>query len=464
MITESIIYFFLALQLLYLFFLLLSNLSTTLFIVISLRRVIDYFFSSTDVLAHKIINSNNYRPVSILVPAYNEEKTIITSVHSFLRLHFPEYEVIVINDGSTDTTMALLIAEFELFANARPIKMQIAHEEIRGVYLSARYPNLIVVDKENGGKADALNCGINISRFPLFCSVDADTMLEHDAIIKSIITFSEDRRVIAVGGKIGIMNGCEVKNSKVIAKRVPKTAIEAFQVIEYTRGFLAGRTAWDQMGALLIISGAFGVFRKDIVLNINGYRHTIGEDFDLLIRMHRYSYDKKIAHEVRFIPDTMCWTQAPNDYTSLLKQRNRWHRGLLETLYYNKGMIFNPRYKKVGLLALPYFLVIEAFSPIISILGIVSIVVFYLYGLLNRDAIMIFFLLEFMWGALLNIGSLSLELFVKHRFKSLKEIYILLILSFLEPFIYRPLLKVESFLATFNFLNTSWGEIKRKSI
>ena len=464
MISESIINFFLLLQFLYLFFLLLTNLSTTFFIVISLRRVIDYFFSSMDVLAHKIINSNNYRPVSILVPAYNEEKTIITSVHSFLRLHFPEYEVIVINDGSTDTTMELLIEEFELFINVRPIKMQIPHQEIRGVYLSTKYPNLIVVDKENGGKSDALNCGINISRYPLFCSVDADTMLEYDAIIKSIITFSEDRRVIAVGGKIGILNGCEIKGSKVTAKRVPKTQIEAFQVIEYTRGFLAGRTAWDQMGALLIISGAFGIFRKDIVLKINGYRHTIGEDFDLLIRMHRYSYDNKIDHEVRFIPDTMCWTQAPNDYGSLLKQRNRWHRGLLETLYYNRGMLFNPHYKKVGLLALPYFLVVEALSPVITILGIISIIVFFLFGLLNQDAIVIFFLLEFVWGALLNIGSLSLEFFVKHRFRSLREIYMLLLLSFLEPIIYRPLLKVESFLATFNFLNTSWGEIKRKSI
>jgi cellulose synthase/poly-beta-1,6-N-acetylglucosamine synthase-like glycosyltransferase len=160
----------------------------------------------------------------------------------------------------------------------------------------------------------------------------------------------------------------------------------------------------------------------------------------------------------------MCWTQAPNDYGSLLKQRNRWHRGLLETLHYNRDMIFNPRYKKVGMLALPYFLIVEAFSPLITILGIVSIIVFYLYGLLNKDAIMIFFLLEFVWGALLNIGSLSLEFFVKHRFKSLKEIYMLLLLSFLEPFLYRPLLKVESFLATFNFWDSTWGEIKRKSI
>ena len=464
MINEYVILFFLLLQLFYLFFLVLTNVTTTIFILMSLQNIVNYFFSSVDHFVHKIINSNNYRPVSILVPAYNEEKTIVASVHSFLRLHFPEYEVIVINDGSTDKTLSLLVEEFDLFANDKPIKMQIRHEEIRGVYLSTRYPNLIVVDKDNGGKSDALNCGINISRYPLFCSVDADTILEYDAIVKSIITFSEDRRVVAVGGKIGIMNGCEMQNNKVINKRVPKTQIEAFQVIEYTRGFLAGRTAWDKMGALLIISGAFGIFHKDIVLKINGYRHTIGEDFDLLIRMHRYCYDHDLGHVVRFIPDTMCWTQAPDDYTSLLKQRNRWHRGLLETLYYNKDMIFNPRYKKVGLLALPYFLFIEALSPLITVLGLISIVVFYLFGLLNEDAIIVFFLLEFMWGALLNIASLSLEFFVKHRFKSLKDIYLLLFLSFLEPFVYRPLLKGESFLATFNFLNTSWGEIKRKSI
>ena len=464
MISEYIILFFLVLQLLYFLFLIVTNLTTTLFIVMSLRKIIDYFFSSVEIFSHKILNSNNYRPVSILVPAYNEEKTIIASVYSFLRLHFPEYEVIVINDGSTDTTMDLLIAEFELYINERPIKMQIEHEQIHAVYLSARYPALTVVDKANGGKSDALNCGINISRYPLFCSVDADTMLESDAIIKSIITFSEDRQVIAVGGKIGIMNGCTIENNKVVQKRIPKTYIEAYQVIEYARGFLAGRTAWDQMGALLIISGAFGIFRKDIVLKIDGYRHTIGEDFDLLIRMHRYSYDHKVAHTVRFIPETMCWTQAPNDYASLLKQRNRWHRGLLETLYHNKGMMFNPKYKKVGMLAMPYFLFIEALSPMITVLGLISIVIFYLFGLLNQDAIWIFFLLEFVWGALLNISSLSLEFFVKHRFVSLKDIYILLFYSFLEPFFYRPLLKVESFVATFNFFNTSWGEIKRKSI
>jgi len=464
MINEFVIYVFLLLQLLYLGFLILTNVTTTVFITTSLRQIMTYFFSAKELIVNRVINSNNYRPISILVPAFNEEQTITASVHSFLRLHFPEYEVVVINDGSTDGTLARLIAEFSLVPNAVPVRLNIEHRQIRGTYTSSHYPNLIVVDKENGGKADALNCGINISRFPLFCCVDADSLLEYDAILKSIIRFSLDRRVVAVGGKIGVINGCEVVNKKVKQRRVPRTQIEAFQVIEYTRGFLAGRTAWARFGALLIISGAFGVFRKDIVAAVGGYRHTIGEDFDLLVRIHRHCYDNDIEHTVHFLPDTMCWTQAPNDYRSLLRQRNRWQRGLLETLFHNRAMIFNPRYRKVGLLALPYFLFVEGLAPVITFLGIVSIILFYLFDLLNKDAIVLFFLLEFTWGSVLNIGGLLLEVFVKHRFTSLRDNYKLLMLSFLEPFLYRPMLKAEGFLATFNFFNTSWGQIKRKSI
>lgn len=465
MLSDSLVVIFLGMQLFYLLFLTLTNVSMTMFVVISLRHIAGYFFASdNDIASTKIIASNNYRPVSILVPAYNEEKTIVSSVTALLRLHFQEFEVIVINDGSVDGTLEALKREFALVADDIPIRVSIAHQPLRGAYRSTIYENLTVVDKANGGKADALNCGINISHFPLFCCVDADSLLEYDAIVKSIAIFSEDRRAIAVGGKIGIMNGCVIENHMIVERRVPRTRIEAFQVIEYTRGFLAGRTAWDKLGALLIISGAFGVFRKDIVEAIGGYRHTIGEDFDLLIRMHRHCYDNNIDHSVRFVPNTICWTQAPHDYPSLLKQRNRWHRGLLETLYHNRDMIFNPKYKRVGMFALPYFLLVEALSPMITMLGVFSIILFYLFGLINKDAIIIFFLLEFVWGVIINIGSMPLEFFVKHRYKKLRDIFKLIALSFLEPFYYRPLIKVENFMATFNFMNTSWGKVERKSI
>ncbi|UFS61494.1 glycosyltransferase [Sulfurimonas sp. HSL-3221] len=462
--SEYLIYLFLLLQVLYLMFLVMTNMTTTVFILISLKQIMGYFFSAKNVIVSRIINSNNYRPISLLVPAFNEEKTITASVHSFLKLHFPEYEIIVINDGSTDGTLTRLKEEFALEPSNVPVRLNVPHEAIRQTYTSPDYPNLIVVDKGNGGKADALNCGINVSRYPLFCSVDADSLLEFDAILRSIVLFSLDRRLVAIGGRVNVMNGCDVVEKHVLRRAVPNTQIEAFQVLEYTRGFLAGRIAWERFGALLIISGAFGVFRKDMVLSIGGYRHTVGEDFDLLVRMHRHCYDHGIDHTVRFLPDTMCWTQVPTDYKSLLRQRNRWHRGLIETLYYNRDMVFNPKYGKVGMLAMPYYLLIEGVAPLVTFLGLVSIITLYVFGLLNKEALVVFFLLEFTWGTVLNIGALSLDMFVKRRFTKLKDIYRLLVLSFLEPFFYRPILKVEGFLATFNFFNRSWGQIKRKSI
>ncbi|MBD3808407.1 MAG: glycosyltransferase family 2 protein [Epsilonproteobacteria bacterium] len=437
----------------------------TFFIGISLKRLAEYFYSDSDILANKIINSNNYQPVSILVPAYNEEQTIVSSVTALLRLHFPEYQVIVINDGSNDTTLQRLIEAFDLIPNNEDkFDFSIKHNPIKNIYKSNLYDNLLVADKENGGKADGLNCGINISKYPLFCCVDADSILEYDSILKTILTFNEDENVIAAGGMVGIINGSIVENSRVVERKIPKKLIEAFQVIEYNRGFLSGRTAWEQMNSLLIISGAFGIFKKEIVKKIGGYRHTIGEDFDLVVRMVKYCFDKQIQHSIRFVPDIACWTQAPSDYASLLKQRNRWHRGLMETLYHNRKMIYNPKYKKIGLLAIPYFIFIEALSPVITFIGILSILILYVYNLINKDAIIVFFLLEFAWGIIINIGSISLDFFAKHRIKNIFDIYKLLALSFLEPFYYRPLIKAENLLASFNFLNTSWGKIKRKSI
>ncbi len=436
----------------------------TFFVIKALKRLIEYFGSASDVFANKLINSDAYKPVSILVPAYNEEATIIASITALLRLHFPEYEVIVLNDGSKDSTLQKLIDAFDLVPQSMQIDNLIKHQPIKTIYRSKTYDNLIVVDKENGGKADGLNCGINISKYPLFCCVDADSILEQDAIAKSVLLFSEETNAIAVGGKVGILNGSVIRESKVVQRKVPKTQIEIFQIIEYSRGFLAGRTAWEQMNALLIVSGAFGIFRKDIVENIGGYRHTIGEDFDLVVRMIKYCFDHDILYSIRFVPDTVCWTQAPSDYGSLLKQRNRWQRGLMETLYHNRSMIFNRKYQQIGLLAIPYFIFVEALSPFITLLGVSSIILFYLYGLINKDAIIVFFLLEFAWGIVINIGSLTLDLFTVHRFKNILDIYKLLAMSFVEPFYYRPLIKVENLLASFNFLNTSWGKIERKSI
>ncbi len=461
---NSIVVIFEQIQMLYLIYLITTNAVTTYMIYETLRLMIWYRLYNEDKVVKLLYRKNVYTPISILAPAYNEQETIISSVYSLLKLRFRKYEVIIINDGSKDETLKRVVEHFNLYKTKPPSNLKLKHQKIRAIYRSKEYENFIVIDKENGGKSDALNSAINVSSYPLICCVDADTILEKDAILYGLGKFIRDKRIIAVGGAIGITNGSVIKNHKLTQRRVPKNTIEGFQVLEYLRGFFAGRVGWIRSNGLVLISGAFGIFKKDLVIKIGGYRHTIGEDFDLLIRMRKYCYENKIDHKVKFVSDILCWTQCPSDYSSLLKQRNRWHRGLLETLFYHKKMLFNPKYGIVGLVALPYFLIVEALGPIITFIGIISIITLYIYGTINNYSIVLFFLLEFIWGALTNIFALYIDIFTKHSYKNILSYIKLLLLSFIEPFIYKPLLKAELFMATFNFMNSNWGEIKRKSL
>jgi len=459
-ISQTILHLLIVSQLLYLLNLIATNLSSTVFIFYALRDMILGYFTEKSNLIQSYIRSETHLPISILVPAYNEETTIIQSVRALLNIRFNEYEVIVINDGSGDGTLEELKKAFKLYPIEVPRRLPIEHQNVRRIYHSPLFSRLVVIDKENGGKSDALNAGINMSRYPLFCSLDADTILNSDSILKAVLLFSQDGTTIATGGTIGILNGSTLDEKHRIHRALPRRWIEKMQIIEYTRGFLAGRTFWAAVNGLLIVSGAFGIFRKDIVMAIGGYRHTIGEDLDLLIRMHRYCYEEKKPHRVSYLPDIMCWTQAPADYASLLKQRNRWHRGLIETLYYNRSMLFNPRYRIIGLVTLPYYFLIEALNPLITFFGVVSIIVLYLYGLINRDTILLFFMLEFVWGISLNILSFWLEIFIRHSFNTTETLRLFLN-SLIEPFYYKPLIKMEQLIATFTFMNTQWGDIRR---
>jgi len=461
---NSLVYFFGHIQIIYLFYLAVTNISTTIMIWVTLKRMVMNYFYVNDVVLDEFVETDAFIPISILAPAFNEEQTIVSSVHSLLKVNYQLFEVIIINDGSTDNTMSKLMESFELYESKEIYDLELEHKPIRKVYKSKLYKKLIVVDKENGRKSDALNVGINISKYPLVCCVDADTILEKDALTKSAQEFLKDRRVIATGAAIGITNGSVIEHHTLIKKKIPKNFIESFQVLEYLRGFFAGRVGWQPLNGLILISGAFGVFDKKLVKKIGGYRHAIGEDFDLLLRLRKYCYKNDIDHIVGFVPETLCWTQCPSDYNSLLKQRNRWQRGLLESLVYHRDMIFNPKYKTIGLLTMPYFLFVEALGPIITFIGILSILVFYFYGYINATTMTLFFLLEFVWGISLNILSLYLEIFAKHAYKGFIPFMKLFFLGFIEPFFYKPLLKAELFIATFNFTNTNWGEIKRKAL
>ena len=405
-----------------------------------------------------------YRPISILVPAHNEERTIATSVRFSLAMTYPEFELIIINDGSTDGTLSVLREEFRLVQIEKPICITLKHERIRGVYASLDHPNLLVVDKENGGKADALNAGINASQFPLVCSVDADSLLEEDALMRAAKLFVEDREVVASGGIIRVLNGCTVVNGKVTEVRAPSRLIECLQSVEYLRGFLVGRTSWNWTNSILIISGAFGIFRKDILLAIGGYRKTVGEDMDIVIRMHRHCSDRMMGAKVVFVPDPVCWTQVPGDYRSLLQQRNRWHRGLIDSLWHNRGMMLNPKYGSVGLLAFPYFVICEALGPLVEFFGYLSFVAFFCMGMLSRDFVLLFLFLAVVWGMSLNVSAVLLDNLIYRRYKGVSDLVKIVSSALLECLGYRQLLVVERLIASFMVFRADWGKAEREEI
>jgi cellulose synthase/poly-beta-1,6-N-acetylglucosamine synthase-like glycosyltransferase len=379
-------------------------------------------------------------------------------------LHFPEFEIIVVNDGSTDKTLETLIREFNLVSVPSVIRLVLNHKPIRNLYISLDHPNLTVVDKVNGGKADALNAGINASQYPLFCCIDADSILEPDALLRASRIFLEDKEVIATGGVVLPLNGCKVEGGAISKVETPKKFVELMQAVEYTRGFLAGRTGWSIWKSLLIISGAFGVFRKDMVLAVGGYRNTVGEDMDLVVRLHKYCLENNVRYKILFIPDPVCYTQVPSDLKSLLRQRNRWHRGLIDSLIYSKKMFFNPKYGVVGLLGFPYFVFVEALGPLIEFSGYFGFVLFYFFGLLSKEFAFLFFSLAFIWGMWINVSAVFLDNFVYKRYKSIKDILKLCIGGIIEFFGYRQLIAAERIIATFQFWKKSWGKPKRERL
>jgi cellulose synthase/poly-beta-1,6-N-acetylglucosamine synthase-like glycosyltransferase len=439
------------------------NTTYTLLIAFALRDIVRHAYLTTARVARRQLASEHYfKPVSVIVPAYNEAAVINHSIRALLNLHYPEYEVIVVNDGSTDGTLAVLKEEFALESSIKPVRLQVPHEDIQAIYRSKAYPNLTVVDKLNGGKADAINAGINVSSYPIFCSIDADSMLEPDALLKSSKLFLEDDALIATGGIIRILNGCTIRDGAVTEIGLPKSTLEAMQVLEYTRAFLSGRTGWNALKSLLIISGAFGVFRKDMVIAVNGYRKTVGEDMDLVMRLHRHCRDRKIPYKILFVPDPVCWTQAPFSLNMLLKQRNRWHRGMIDALLSNSVMILNPRYGATSLVGISYFVFVEFFGPLIELFGYIAIPILWYFNMLNTQFFVMLVLLAVFWGISINIGAIFLDIYNFRRYKKTSDILRLCVLAAGEFFGYRQIMLLERLRATLSFREKGWGTQDRK--
>lgn len=415
----------------------------------------------------EILQVSYSKPVSILVPAYNEGVGIYSSVRSLLSIEYPEYEVIVINDGSKDDTLEKLIERFSLVKTNRVIQKKIDTKGIKAIYRSIIYDHLIVVDKENAGKADALNVGINVSRYPFFCSMDGDSILERDAFIKVMKPIIEsDGDVIASGGSVRIANGCKIESGEIISVGLPSKPLVVMQVIEYLRAFLMGRIGLSKHNLLLIVSGAFGVFSKQWVIEAGGYSHTVGEDMELVVRLHRIVKERKADKKIVYVADPVCWTEAPESMKFLRRQRNRWHRGLFDSLWTHRKLMFNPKYGSIGFVSMPYFFFIEFIGPLVELFGyLIMMISFFLGGIYIEFAILLF-LLSILYGSVFSMAAVLLEEWSLRKFPKVTDILRLFFYSLTETLWYRPLTvlwRCEGILHLV-FRKQGWGEMVRKGV
>lgn len=404
-------------------------------------------------------------PVSIVLPAYNERLTIVAAVQSLLQLTYPDFEVIVINDGSKDDTLNILIQDFGLSPFPEAYRQRLNTSEVRGIYHSRRYPNLRVVDKAHGGKADALNVGINAARFPLFCSVDADSIIQRHSLQRISFPFLADQHVVAVGGTVRVANGCRVTGGFLCEVGLPQNWLALFQVVEYLRAFLFDRLGWSALGGLLIISGTFGLFRKETVISVGGYRtDTVGEDMELVVRLHRLLRERKQAYRMVFLPDPVSWTEAPESLHMLSRQRMRWQRGLCESLFGNLGLLFSRNGGVAGWLAFPFMLLFECFGPLIEISGYGLMLVYYCLGYISWPMFVMFNFAAIGLGLLWSLSSLLLEEMSFHVYERPKQLVQLLAAAVLENFGYRQMIACWRLMGLLQWLfggKRGWGEMKR---
>lgn len=413
-----------------------------------------------------LLSQENTPPISIIAPAYNEERTVVESVRAFLHLEYPDFTVIVVNDGSRDGTMARLQERFQLEPVKTVYRRDFETAEIRGVYRTSLEPRLVVVDKANGGKADALNAGINVARTPLVCCVDADSLVDQRALLRMVEPFIYDpTNTVAVGGTIRLANGATVRDGCVTNVATPSSWVARFQIVEYLRAFLFARLGLNRFGGNLIISGALGLFRRDVLVELEGYRaDTVGEDMELVVRMHRHMRDKGVPYRICYVPDPICYTEAPEDMRLLGRQRNRWQRGLLDSLVRHRRMFLNPRYGQIGLIAFPMFVLFELLAPVLELGGYLYMGYQALFGSIDPLTAGLFFVLSYLVGFLMSLQALALDDLGFNAYRGLGTRLLLVLTAALENFGYRQILLYHRLRGMIDFVRGghAWGEMKRK--
>lgn len=466
-------YILLAFEYLFLIYAFFVFLSYVILAVFSTKETISYVRKNSFVNYKDILSSKIAPSISIIAPAYNESLNIVENVRSLLSSHYVNYDVIVVNDGSKDDSLEKLIATYDLVKVDYLINQQIETMPIRaGVFKSANpaFEKLTIVDKENGGKADALNVGLNFSENEYVACIDVDCLLLEDSLQKMIKPFLEhtDRKVIASGGVIRIANSCKIENGKLIDVNFPKNFLVRMQILEYLRAFLLGRMAWSRLNGLLVISGAFGMFDKELAIKVGGYdRNTVGEDMEIVVRMRRHMEEQKIKYKVAYIPDPLCWTEAPESYKIFVSQRNRWTRGTIETLKEHRVIGFNYKYGVLGMLSYPYWLIFERLAPIIEVLGILYFLVLLVIRDIQWPYALGFFLAAYLSSIIFTMYTLFSEEFTYNQYKK-KGIGVKLILTaFLEPFLLHPLALYAAIRGNYDYYfnkKKKWGVMTRKGL
>ncbi len=420
------------------FYVILISTSYLILAIISIITLSRYL-KENSFINYKIILSSDMAPhLSLITPAYNEGRNIKENVHSLLSLNYTNYEVILVNDGSKDDTMDILIKAYDLEEVQYDFTEKIKTQQVKAIYKSNNpaFRKLVVVDKFNGGKADALNVGINVSSKAYIICIDADCILNKDALLILAKPFLEksDQHTIATGGVIRVANSCVIKGGSLLKVHVPRNLLASVQVVEYLRAFLLGRMAWSKLDGLLIISGAFGMFDKDIAIKAGGYDvKTVGEDMELVVRMRRYMIESNLKYTVSYIPNPLCWTEAPETFSMLGRQRSRWTRGTMETLWIHRRMFLNPKYKTIGLLSVPYWVIFEYLAPIIEFIGILLTFVFAILGILGWSYFLMFILFAYSFAIMFSTLTLLSEEYTYHQYPKVSDFAKLLLAAIVEP-------------------------------
>ncbi len=464
-ILEYILLFFAGIIL---FYMLIVILTYSIMLLMAFHQLRKQSKLDKDELDDDYIDVIYSKPVSIIVPAYNEEAGVIDSIHSLLSLRYPQTELIVVNDGSTDTTQQKVIEQFKMKKIKKIIRDQLTTEPILDIYQSDIHPNLLLVNKKNGGKADALNAGINVARYPYFCSIDGDSILEETSLLrvmKPIILSNGE--VIATGGNIRIANGSDIQLGSIFKTGLSDNFLVVMQVVEYLRAFLMGRIALSKFNLVLIISGAFSVFSKQWVIEAGGYsKHNIGEDMELVVKLHRLLKERNSKKRIEFVPDPVCWTEAPQDLATLRKQRRRWHQGLITSLWKHRKMTFNPKYGGIGMISFPYFWIVECLGPIIELGGYVYIIVAFFLGDIYYEIAILLSLLFVVYGAIFSALSILLEAWSTNTFPKVRDVFRLIVISLTEFFWYKPLTLFWRCEGIVHFMlgKNVWGTMQRKGL